>query len=131
MTLSLTIRVLIIDDDDRFFMEQALKRDSIHTQVDTAAGGQQALDWLTTAQALPNVILLGLNRPGMNGFEVLQHLKQSASFPLIPVVILTTTNSVIDQQQAHQLGAMEFITKPATDSGLSAIAQRIRRRLTH
>jgi len=131
MTPSPTVRVLIIDDDedDRFFMEQAFKTDSIHTQVDTAAGGQQALDWLSAAQPLPDVILLDLNMPGMTGFEVLQYLKQSALYRLIPVVILTTSNAPADQEKARQLRVTEFITKPTTYSGLSAIAQRIRLRI--
>ena len=131
MTLQQTITVLIIDDDedDRFFMQQAFKTDSPHTQVYLAAGGQQALDFLSSVQALPDVILLDLNMPTMNGFEVLSHLKQSAFYHLIPVVILTTSDTDSDQQLARQLGATEFITKPTTYTGLSAITNRIRRAL--
>ena len=128
MTLQPTITVLIIDDDedDRFFMQQAFKTDSAHTQVYVAAGGQQALDWLGLAHSLPDVILLDLNMPTMNGFEVLKQLKQSAFYQSVPVVVLTTSEAESDQQQARQLGATEFITKPTTYSGLSAIANRIR-----
>ena len=128
MTLQPTITVLIIDDDedDRFFMQQAFKTDSAHTQVYVAAGGQQALDWLGLAHSLPDVILLDLNMPTMNGFEVLKQLKQSALYQSVPVVVLTTSEADSDQQQARQLGATEFITKPTTALGLSAIAERIR-----
>ena len=128
MTLQPGITALIIDDDedDRFFMEQAFKTDSAHTQVYLAADGQQALDWLQSAQPLPDVILLDLNMPGMNGFEVLKHLKQSAFYHPIPVVILTTSDVDSDREQARQLGATEFITKPTTYTGLRAIANRLR-----
>lgn len=128
MTLHQAITVLIIDDDedDRFFMEQAFKADSSHTQVYAAPSGQQALDLLSSARPLPDIILLDLNMPGMSGFEVLKHLKQSAFYHPIPVVILTTSNADTDQEQARQLGATEFITKPTTYSGLSIIANRIR-----
>ncbi|SFF37218.1 response regulator [Spirosoma endophyticum] len=128
MTLQQTITVLIIDDDedDRFFMEQAFKTDSASTQVHSAAGGQQAFELLGSAPLLPDVILLDLNMPGMTGFEVLAHLKQSPPYQSIPVVILTTSDAATDQDQARQLGAAEFITKPTTSVGLSAIAQRIR-----
>lgn len=128
MTPQQTITVLIIDDDedDRFFMQQAFKTDSPHIQVYLAAGGQQALDLLGSAQPLPDVILLDLNMPTMNGFEVLRQLKQSAFYHPIPVVILTTSDAGADQEQARQLGATEFITKPTTYTGLSAIANRIR-----
>ena len=128
MTLKPVIKVLIIDDDedDRFFMEQALKTDSLNTQVYLAPSGQQALDWLHSAHFLPDVILLDLNMPSMNGFEVLGHLKQSALYESVPVVILTTSDATADQERARQLGATQFITKPTTALGLSAVAQRIR-----
>ncbi|MFD2938319.1 response regulator [Spirosoma flavum] len=128
MTLHQAITVLIIDDDedDRFFMEQAFKTDSPSTQLYLAPDGQQALDLLGSTRPLPDVILLDLNMPGLNGFEVLKRLKQSAHYQHIPVVILTTSDADTDQEQAHQLGATEFITKPTTYDGLSAIAQRIR-----
>lgn len=128
MTRQQTITVLIIDDDedDRFFMEQAFKTDSPYTRVHSAADGQQALDLLSAVQPLPDIILLDLNMPGMTGFEVLEHLKQSVQHHLIPVVILTTSENVTDQQQARRLGATEFITKPTTSSGLNAIAERLR-----
>ena len=128
MKLHQAITVLIIDDDedDRFFMEQAFKADSPHTHVYLATGGQQALDLLGSTQPLPDVILLDLNMPGMNGFEVLKLLKQSAFYHPIPVVILTTSDASADHEQARQLGATRFITKPTSYSGLSAIANRIR-----
>ena len=131
MTLLQAITVLIIDDDedDRFFMKQAFQADAPSTHLYLAADGQQALDLLSSTQPLPDVILLDLNMPGLNGFDVLQHLKQSSSCQSIPVIVLTTSTSEADQQRAQQLGAAEFITKPTTYDGLSAIAQRIRLRL--
>ena len=128
MTLQPPIIVLIIDDDedDRFFMEQAFKADLPTTQLYLAPDGQQALDLLDSIKILPDVILLDVNMPGLNGFEVLKRLKASVRYQPIPVVILTTSNADADQQQGRQLGATEFITKPTTYSGLSAIAQRIR-----
>ena len=123
-----TITVLLIDDDedDRFFMELAFKTNSPSTQVHLAAGGQQALDLLKVAHPLPDVILLDLNMPGISGFEILAQLKQSTIYRSIPVVILTTSDAETDQERARQLGATEFITKPTTYDGLSAIAERIR-----
>jgi len=122
------ITVLIIDDDedDRFFMERALKTDSPATQLYLAPDGQQALNLLDSAQLLPDVVILDLNMPGLNGFEVLERLKQSAQHRHIPVMILTTSNSSDDQERCRQLGATEFITKPTTYDGLSDVARRIR-----
>lgn len=128
MTFHQVISVLIIDDDedDRFFMERAFKADSPYTQLYLAAGGQQALELLESTQLLPDVVLLDLNMPGLSGFEVLKWLKQSTHYQSIPVVILTTSDTSADQEKSRQLGATEFITKPTTYHGLSAIAQRIR-----
>jgi CheY-like chemotaxis protein len=128
MTLVQPITVLIIDDDedDRFFMEQAFKTDSPTTQLYSTPDGQQALDLLSSVYPLPDVVILDLNMPGLNGFEVLERLKQSTRYQQIPVVILTTSDASDDQEQCRQLGATEFITKPTTFSGLSDIAERIR-----
>jgi len=128
MTLQQAITVLIIDDDedDRFFMEQAFKANSPYTQLYLAANGQRALDLLGSAQPLPDIVLLDLNMPGLSGFEVLKRLKQSPRYQSIPVVILTTSDALADQEQSRQLGATEFITKPTTYDGLSDIAERIR-----
>ena len=128
MTPQQPITVLIIDDDedDRFFMEQAFKADSAATQVYLAPDGQQALERLGSVQPLPDVILLDLNMPGMTGFEVLQQLKQAVEYQSIPVIILTTSENATDQALARHLGAAEFITKPTTYRGLSAIAERLR-----
>ena len=131
MTHQPAITVLIIDDDedDRFFMQQAFLTDSPYTQVHLAASGQPALDLLDSTRSLPDVVLLDLNMPVMDGFEVLSHLKQSTRYQSLPVVILTTSDAGEDQERARRLGATEFITKPTTYSGLSAVAQRIRRAL--
>lgn len=128
MTHQTAITVLIIDDDedDRFFMQHAFLTDSPHTQVYLATSGQQAIDLLDSTRSLPDVILLDLNMPIMNGFEVLKHLKQSPRYQSLPVVILTTSDADADQERARQLGVTEFIIKPTTALGLSAIARRIR-----
>ena len=111
MTHQPAITVLIIDDDedDRFFMQQAFLTDSPYTQVHLAVGGQPALDLLDSTRSLPDVVLLDLNMPGMDGFEVLSHLKQSARYQSLPVVILTTSDAGEDKERARRLGATEFI----------------------
>ncbi len=133
MTVHPTLTVLLVDDDedDRFFMEQAFKSDSPHARVYVAADGQQAIDRLGSMHPLPDGILLDLNMPGLSGFDVLRHLKRSVQYQAIPVVILTTSEALEDQQQARTLGAERFITKPTTQRGLSALAEQIRGRWTN
>ena len=120
--------VFVIDDDedDRFFIELALRHEPNPCRVLSAGGGQQALDLLAQLPTQPDMILLDLNMPMMTGFEVLQQLKQSSAYASIPVVILTTSGDSADQLRARQLGATDFMTKPTTYDGLNAIAERIR-----
>ena len=120
---------MVIDDDedDRFFIELALRYEPNPCRVLSASGGQQALDLLAQLPTPPDLILLDLNMPMMTGFEVLEQLKQSATYALIPVVILTTSAESTDQQRARWLGATDFMTKPTTYDGLNVIAERIRR----
>ena len=122
------LTVLIVDDDadDRFFMEKALRSDSSPIWIYLADSGQQALYTLKLVHRAPDVILLDLNMPGMNGFEVLEQIKQSSHYQHIPVIVLTTSSALIDEQQAYRLGADGFITKPTTQQGLHEIAERIR-----
>lgn len=123
------ITVLIVDDDadDRFFMEQAFKTDLPTTQLYLAESGQQALDMLVLIHPAPDVILLDLNMPGLDGFNVLEHLKQSLWHQHIPVVVLTTSDAPADKERAYKLGANGFLTKPTTQQGLYEIAHWIRR----
>ncbi|WP_420151763.1 response regulator [Spirosoma sp.] len=122
------ITVLIIDDDedDHFIIKKAFQTDCSSTQVYGATTGRQALELLGSLQIIPTVILLDLNMPVMNGFEVLAHLKQSPNYQIIPVIILTTSQAAADKERAHQLGATDFITKPTSYEGMVAIANRIR-----
>lgn len=122
------LTILIIDDDadDRFFMEQVFKTDSPTTRLYLAESGQQALDRLVLLHPAPDVILLDLNMPGLDGFDVLEQLKQSSPHRHIPVIVLTTSEAPADQERAYQLGASGFLTKPTTQQGLSQVAQRIR-----
>lgn len=128
MTAEKFLTVLVVDDDadDRFFMEQALQSSPPTTWVYLADSGQQALDLLEQIHPAPDVILLDLNMPGLSGFEVLEQLKQSPQHHTIPVIVLTTSSALIDEQQAYRLGANGFITKPTTQQGLHKIVERIR-----
>jgi CheY-like chemotaxis protein len=62
---------------------------------------------------LPELILLDINMPRMNGFEVLKHLKADSAFRSIPVVMFTTSTSQDDIDLAYSEGANSYITKPA------------------
>ena len=115
-----SFHLLLVEDhypDARFF-ELALKETGVPVRVTTAGDGQTALHLLEQHGGRldpdrPDLVMLDLNLPIVNGFEVLQHLKSSASLRSIPVVVLSTSKTPDDIERAYREGAACFITKPA------------------
>ena len=79
-------------------------------KIRTAAGGQQALD--AVAQEKPDMILLDLMMPGIDGFEVLRRLRANPETADIQVIILSALNSNEDVVKGYEAGADDFIMKP-------------------
>ena len=120
-------RRILVAEDDRFLRkaaEMALKRHG-HT-VFTAADGEEALRMARSV--LPDLILLDLIMPKLNGFDVLQALKKDAPTAHIPVIILSNLGQDRDVQQAMDAGAAAYFIK--TDLSLQALVQRVEETLT-
>ena len=79
-------------------------------RIRKASGGQQALDMV--AQERPDLVLLDLMMPGVDGFEVLRRLREDPVTESVRIVILSALNSTEDIVRGYQLGANDFITKP-------------------
>ena len=114
--------ILLVEDnpDDEALTLRALKKNNIANQVVVARDGVEALDYLfgTGAHAgrdmsvMPQVILLDLKLPKIDGFEVLRRLRADDRTKLLPVVILTTSNEEKDRLTGYGLGANSFVRKP-------------------
>lgn len=110
------LRILVIDDSesDIALIEEALQDQA---ELDVATDGAAALEALsqTRAQgeALPQLILLDLNMPGMNGFDVLRRLKTDPAMRGIPVIILSTSEDPRDVRRCYESAAASYIAKPA------------------
>jgi len=78
--------------------------------VQIAFNGMEALE--KAGSMVPNLILLDIMMPQMDGFEVLEKLKEDPATTAIPVIMLTARKSREDMQRARDLGAVEYITKP-------------------
>ena len=117
--------ILLADDDpdDRAFTMRALRQNRLSNDVHTVEDGEELMDFLyrrgnyTTAPR-PDVILLDLNMPRMDGREALEQIKTDASLRKIPVVVLTTSEADQDILQTYDLGVNAFVTKPVTFDGL-------------
>ena len=79
-------------------------------QIKTANSGQAALD--AVAERIPDLILLDLMMPGIDGFEVIQRLRANDDTKDIPIIILSAFNSEQDIARGFQLGANDYINKP-------------------
>lgn len=111
MTQAVTkTRVLLVDDDPvtRMLMKQSLK--SIDLEIIEASQGEEAIALFSQHQ--PDLTLLDVSMPGMNGFECCQRLRQLPGGEETAIVMVTSLDDVEDIEQAFQAGATDFMTKP-------------------
>ena len=114
------VEILLVEDnpgDVRLTIE-GLKESKVHNYLHVAREGVEAMDFLRRsgkhAGAIrPDLILLDLNLPRMNGREVLSAIKSDVNLKSIPVVILTTSRAEQDVLRSYELQANCYITKPA------------------
>ena len=104
--------MLLIEDNpaDVFMVREALWTSSIPADVMIAYDGEEAVRVLQELDSKPDFILLDLNLPKLDGFAVLEAFPAGA---LPPLVILTGSDHEADKKRARELGAREYITKPA------------------
>jgi len=126
--------ILLVEDnpDDEALTLRALKKNNIRNEVVIARDGVEAIDYLfgTGAHAgrdlsiMPQVILLDLKLPKMDGFEVLERIRSAESTQYLPVVILTTSSEDQDRIRGYDLGANSFVRKPVEfDKFIEAVRQ--------
>ena len=128
--------ILHVEDDpnDVFLLNRAFKRAGLEVVLENAADGQQAIDYLSASGSYadrarflpPELVLLDLKIPIMNGFEVLAWARAKAEFKNLPILVLTSSNYPADVQKAKQLGADEYLVKTA---GFEEVIENLRPRL--
>jgi len=114
----LASKVLLVDDEDslRKVMRDLLERDGYI--VTEARDGVQALDQVDRVG--PDIIVLDLNLPGLDGYGVLSHLRSRPATANIPVIVLTAKGDEDNEVRVFELGADDFLTKPFRARALSA-----------
>ena len=126
--------ILLVEDnpDDETLTLRALSKNKILNEIVVARDGAEALDYLfgtgahagrdTTIQ--PQLILLDLKLPKIDGLEVLQRLRADPRTALLPVTILTTSNEERDIVTSYKLGVNSYVRKPVdSDSFIEAVRQ--------
>jgi CheY-like chemotaxis protein len=89
----------------------ALRRETA-ANVEVARDGQEAIDYLVKGKDVPQLVLLDLNLPKIDGLEVLRHIREDERTYLTPVVILTSSNAPNDVAASYRLGANSYVRKP-------------------
>ena len=107
--------VLLVDDDLtlREMYEERLKAEGFN--IIQATNGEEALQ--KAKESKPNVILLDIMMPKVNGFDVLKELKADDELKTIPVIVLTALIQDVDRVQGKKLGAADYIVKSETMPG--------------
>ena len=106
-------KVLIVDDDQFLLNMYSIKFQKFGFIVDTASGGQEALNKLRDG-ALPDVLLLDVVMPSMDGLELLERIRKEKFVPDATVIILSNQNQPADIERAKNLGIASYIVKASS-----------------
>jgi CheY-like chemotaxis protein len=119
------------NDGDARLLKQALKKAGFPNRLYSVASGEAAFDFLNqkavySTAPRPDVILLDLKLPGKDGLTVLNEIRQSEAFKSIPVIVLTSSESDLDQDWASRLNANHYLEKPYDFEGFAPLIQLLR-----
>lgn len=116
--------IILVVDDDKTNLALAQKILGAQYRIAASTSGEAALKYLESHR--PDLILLDINMPNMDGFEVMEQLRSNINTEMIPVIFLTADNLAETEIKCFQMGAMDFVTKPfVPDILLSRVSKTI------
>jgi CheY-like chemotaxis protein len=127
---------ILLVEDNRMDVEltlDAFREARLLNTVHVAPTGQDALDYLfgrgkyadRHTYPLPNLILLDLKLPGIDGFEVLRQIKETPILKRLPVIVLTSSKEEGDRAFSYDIGANSYLVKPVSFEGFLGIIRQI------
>jgi CheY-like chemotaxis protein len=127
------VNILLVEDDpgDQKLIKKSMLEQKMTNKLYIVTSGEEALEYLKKSKdgssetPWPELILLDLNMPGMGGMEFLRRIKSSEDFKMIPVVILTTSDSEKDILESYRLQAAGYVRKPVLLDEFCNIAKDI------
>lgn len=125
-------KVLLVEDNpgDVELTKMAFESAGIECLLQTAESGEKALEYLneaseTDSNDIPDLVLLDLNLPGMDGHSLLERMKSDERFKNIPVLVLSSSASADDVQRSYDLSANDYVQKPTNMADFVEIAKSI------
>lgn len=129
-----TSQILLVEDNpgDVWLVKNAIQSADSHVAISVAVDGREALDFLRRENSFassprPDIIVLDLNLPRVNGRDVLREIKQDPVLRTIPVVVLTSSSAEEDILKAYELNANCYVTKPLELNKYQEVVRGIRR----
>lgn len=126
------VTIVMVEDDagHALLIEKNLRRSGIMNKLVHLSDGRTALDYFLNDnfaidQSERTLVLLDLNLPEVDGFEVLQHLKSNEKTKKIPVIILTTTSNPQEVDRCYELGCNIYIVKPVDYNSFSEALSKL------
>jgi DNA-binding response OmpR family regulator len=117
-------QLILIADDSRTIVSMVASRlERSGYEVVTTANGEEALQLATDRQ--PALVILDVEMPKLDGYEVTRRLRANAETSAIPIVLLTSHDDEVSLATGHEAGATEYITKPFSPQDLVAVIERI------
>ena len=117
-------RILVVDDEPRIVKFLKLRLRASGYEVLTANNGLQALDKVRTEE--PDLLVIDVMMPGMDGFETLKQVRAMSS---VPVIILSARETSVDKIRGLEMGADDYLAKPFSPDELVARIEAVRRRM--
>lgn len=116
-------RVLIAEDEPHIVEALSFVLHREGCQVAAVGDGESALAHLRDQP--PDILILDVMLPKLNGFEVLKQIKRDAALATLPVIVLTAKGQVQDRRMAEEIGVSGFMTKPFSNSDVVAEVRRL------
>ena len=116
-------RILIVEDEESLLKLESILLSSKGYKVTGVADGIAAMDEIS--RNLPDLVILDLMLPGMDGFEVCSRIKSDPRSSKVPVIILTARKNNLDMERGVKAGASAYITKPFKSAQLIGTIERI------
>ena len=130
------LEVLIVEDNpgDALLISELMEEIGLSIHASIAKNGQMALDifkegGVQSGLPTPDLVILDLNLPKVNGFEVLAHIKANPRYRSIPVIIMTGSSNRDDEEKARGMGVIDYCIKPGTADEMETTTACLKRHL--